>query len=569
MVVASANISAQILTPFEKSKGKSSATLSECLGFYRELQSAHKEWMKISEPLLSGTDLKFHNAGQIKLVCITNFSKKNEKVKILINNAIHPGEPDGVDASMMLARDFILKPGLRKLLDDIEIYIIPVYNTGGALRRGCCSRANQDGPVDYGFRGNALNLDLNRDFIKCDAMETEVFENYFHKIKPQLFIDTHVSDGADYQYTMTLIASQTSRLQNQAMEGFQKNILLPSLFRNMKNAGQEMSPYIDFENEVPDSGIIAFFDSPRYSSGYASLFNCFSFISETHMLKPFDQRVEATYTLLLELIRLAVEKKEALMNTIKEAEKITANQKKIGLHWAFDTLHYDWLVYKGYEAYYQKSELTGLPQLYYNEAKPFTKTIPYYNGYAITKSIDYPIAYVMPYEWYSKLNLQRYNLNIKIIHDTTIRLTAYTNVQYTLHKNPYEGNIAAIMDSMQRTRLEQTLNGYWVIIPLGQNLRYQRFLVEALEPESPDGFFAWGKMYSFVQQKEGFSDYVWDKKAYQIYLQDSVVRNDFNKLRASDDKFVKNKNAQLDYIYHHSTYYENSHLRYPIFRIEN
>src|SRR6185369_11372898 len=118
------------------------------------------------------------------------------------------GEPDGVDASMMLARDLLSKPEMKILLDKVEIYIIPIYNTGGALRRGCCSRANQDGPTEYGFRGNDLNLDLNRDFMKCDALETEVFEKYFHAIKPDFFVDTHVSDGADYQYTMTLVSTQ-------------------------------------------------------------------------------------------------------------------------------------------------------------------------------------------------------------------------------------------------------------------------------------------------------------------------------------------------------------------------
>ena len=525
--------------------------------------------MQISEPEISASDRKYHDAGQIKLIRISNFKLKNEKVKIFINNGIHPGEPDGIDASMMLARDLLIKPELRKLLDQVEVNIIPVYNTGGSLKRGCCSRANQDGPVEYGFRGNSLNLDLNRDFIKCDALETEVFENYFHKVQPHFFIDTHVSDGADYQYTMTLIVSQYQKMQNEAMENFQQNIIVPSLFKGMKNANEEICPYVNFDAELPDSGIVSFFDSPRFSSGYTSLFNCFSFIAETHMLKPFDKRVKSTYTLLLELIKLAATKNKDILNTIKKAVQIRNESYKTALQWQQDTIQFEWIEFKGFEAYYSTSPVTDLPQLYYNVSKPYTKNIKYFNRYLIKKSINYPNAYVMPYEWYKKLNLERYHLNIKIVKDTSITITAYSNLQYTNRKRPYEGNIQAGIDSMQRTNLRQEMEGNYVIIKLNDNLRYRRFLVEALEPESPDGFFAWGKMFSALQQKEGFSDYVWDGRAAQILNADPQLQKEFKELKIKDQKFAEDKDAQLEYIYRHSKYFEPSYLRYPIFRIEN
>ena len=88
---------------------------------------------------------------------------------------------------------------------------IPQYNVGGASRRNCCTRANQDGPEGYGFRGNAANLDLNRDFIKMDSRNAEAFVALFRAMDPDVFVDTHTSNGADYPYTMTLITTQEDK----------------------------------------------------------------------------------------------------------------------------------------------------------------------------------------------------------------------------------------------------------------------------------------------------------------------------------------------------------------------
>jgi hypothetical protein len=130
---------------------------------------------------------------------------------LLINNGIHPGEPCGIDASMIFARNILQTAMLDSVLDKMVIVIIPVYNIGGCLNRSSTSRANQNGPDSYGFRGNAKNYDLNRDFIKADAANTRSFYTVFKKWDPDIFVDTHTSNGADYQYTMTLIATQIDK----------------------------------------------------------------------------------------------------------------------------------------------------------------------------------------------------------------------------------------------------------------------------------------------------------------------------------------------------------------------
>ena len=65
--------------------------------------------------------------------------------------------------------------------------------------------------MSYGFRGNAANLDLNRDFIKMDSQNAEAFVSMFEAIDPDVFVDTHTSNGADHPYTMTLITTQADK----------------------------------------------------------------------------------------------------------------------------------------------------------------------------------------------------------------------------------------------------------------------------------------------------------------------------------------------------------------------
>jgi hypothetical protein len=195
---------------FEKSNGLESATYFEAIDWYKNLD-------KVSPQVLL-KQMGMTDAGYpLHVVLVSSDGKfdagqwhKQNKAVILINNGIHPGEPDGIDASMLLLRDIVTKK--IKLPDNVCLAFIPVYNIGGCLNRGSTSRANQNGPTEYGFRGNAQNLDLNRDFTKNDSKEAKAFAQIFHLLDPDILIDNHVSDGADYQHTMTLLTTQYDKL---------------------------------------------------------------------------------------------------------------------------------------------------------------------------------------------------------------------------------------------------------------------------------------------------------------------------------------------------------------------
>ena len=280
-----------ITTKFEQTNGTQSPTYYEIVDWWKKLD---QQSAKIKMLPMGMTDAGF----PLHLVVVSNdgdynfesIHKKNKRI-ILINNGIHPGEPDGIDASMLLARDIVTNK--YKLPPNVVLAIIPVYNIGGCLNRSANYRIDQNGPEEKGFRGNSQNLDLNRDFIKCDSKDARAFAEIFHLTDPDVFVDNHVSDGADYQHIMTLLTSQHNKLGG-VMGDYLDKEFEPALYTLMKEKGYDLVPYVNSFGDTPEDGWPEYWDSPRYSSGYATLWNSFAFMPETHMLKPYEQRVRST-----------------------------------------------------------------------------------------------------------------------------------------------------------------------------------------------------------------------------------------------------------------------------------
>ena len=271
---------------------------------------------------------------------------------LLINNGIHPGESCGIDASI----EFSKKVLDSDLNDDLLIAIIPVYNVGGALNRGKYFRANQNGPLYHGFRGNAQNLDLNRDFIKADALNTLSFYAIFHALKPHVFIDTHTSNGADYQYTISFISTQKDKL-NPILADHMTNEMEPYLYADMKDRKWELTPYVNVFGRTPDDGFSAFLETPRFASGYTTLFNCIGFITETHMLKPYEDRVLSTLAFLESMNAYLQEHSKQVFELREQAERADRELKLMDINWVLDSSDHRSLNFKGYAYSYDSSAL--------------------------------------------------------------------------------------------------------------------------------------------------------------------------------------------------------------------
>lgn len=489
---------------------------------------------------------------------------KQNKAVILINNGIHPGEPDGIDASMMLVRDIVINK--IKLPGNVALAFIPVYNIGGCLNRNSYSRANQNGPKEYGFRGNAQNLDLNRDFTKSDSKNAKSFAQIYHFVDPDILIDNHVSDGADYQHTMTILTTQYNKLGAE-LGGWLKNKFEPQLYKSMADKGWDMVPYVSFETAGPEKGMVMFYDSPRYSSGYTTLFQTIGFMPETHMLKPYKQRVLSTYSFSETMIEKASLNAKELIAERKKARQQVSAQKSFALKWNVDTSKYSYVTFKGYEQAYKPSDATGLSRMYYDRTKPFTKQVRFFDTFKPNDIIEAPKAYIIPQGWWTVIDLLKLNgvQMQRFTKDTIIDVQAYHIDDYKSYPKPYEKHHKnmAVKTSVMNQQV-RFLKGDYII---WLNQPANRYLVEMLEPTGDDSFFSWNFFDAVLQQKEGYSDYRWDDLAAEVLKNNPGLKAKLEEKKKTDEKFAANASAQLNFIYINSPYYEPSHNRYPVYRL--
>lgn len=551
------------LTPFERNADKNyTASYAEVIAYYQQLSRQYPQLKLIDYGI---TDVGY----PLTLVVLSHdkifnpaIIKSQHKRVLLINNGIHPGEPEGIDASMILARDLLKKDALPK---DVVICLIAVYNIDGCLNRGI-SRINQNGPSAYGFRGNYRNLDLNRDFIKADSKNALAFEQILNTWNPEVFLDNHTSDGADYQYVMTLIETQKDK-QNPLLAAYTSGILSPALYARMKKYGYEMTPYVESEEKSPDSGIVSFLETPRFATGYAAQHNIISYITETHMLKPFDKRVYATYDFMQALIDL-VNRDAIKIGDLKHlADEQVKDQKTFALNWYLDQDHVDNLNFKGFTAGYKKSEVSGLPRLYYDRTRPYTKIIKYYDNYKVSATADKPVAYVIPQAWGKIIELFKLN-NIamyQLAHDTTLGLQMYYITDYRTRAEPYEGHY--LHDSVKLNPVNMEVRFYAGDYVVYANQSLNRYIVETLEPQGVDSFFAWNFFDSVLGEKEYYSAYVYEDVAAAELKRDPALRKKLEDEKASDPKLASSAAAQLDFVYRNSAYFEKTYLRYPVGRI--
>jgi len=550
-------------TQFEKSGGIETGTYAEVINYYQELADAYSS-ITIQEfgETDSGQPLHlviYNRTGELDL----EDSRESNSI-MLINNGIHPGESDGIDATMMLFRDMagdsIASP------KNTIIATIPIYNVGGALNRNSTSRTNQNGPKEYGFRGNARNYDLNRDFIKADTKNAQTFYEIFHHLNPDVFIDNHVSNGADYQYTLTHLFTQHDKLGGNLGNYLQKK-MMPALEDSLKAKDWDITPYVNVFNEVPEKGFSQFMDSPRYSTGYTTLWNTLGMMVETHMLKPYDKRVMGTYELMLSMIKITDAETPIIKELRSKATKKYKTDRSYDLKFEVNKDKPSKREFKGYEGEQITSEVTGKQRLKYNRSQAFSKEIDYYDNFSVTEKIEIPRAYIIPQGWWQVIDRLKMN-NIKmetLEKDTLIDVEVYKIEGFETSETAYEGHYLHKDTKVSKTTEEISFRkGDYVITTFQDGTRY---LLETLEPSAVDSFFNWNFFDTVLQQKEGFSPYVFEDIAKQLLDSDPELKEEFENKKSSDADFRNSWYAQLDWIHKKSSNYEKAHLRYPVFRL--
>jgi len=550
-------------TPFENSGKTETTTYGAAIAYYEALASKYPKARLLTYGATDfGKPLHLLVLSDNKIFDPLTIRKANKRV-LLINNGIHPGEPEGIDASMMLARDLLKTDQLPK---DVVICIIPIYNIDGSFNRSSTSRANQNGPVAYGFRGNSKNYDLNRDFIKTDSKNSAAFQLIYNTWQPEIFVDTHTSNGADYQYVMTLIPTQKDKL-NPVLSTYLTETLVPDLYSAMEKKGYPMIPYVNSIGETPETGITGFIESPRYSTGYTTLHNTIGFMPETHMLKSYDLRVDATYKLLEAYVKI-VERDAKLIGENKlKADQLVVQQQTFALDWKLNESEVHDLPFKGFEAGQKPSAVSGTDRLYYDRTKPYTKTIKEWNKFEPATTVEKPVAYIIPKAWDRVIGLLKLN-NVKLAAlktDAKIAVESYYINDLKTSSRPYEGHY--LHSAVKVRPVKQTLQYYAGDFVVYVNQPGNRYIVETLEPQATDSFFNWNFFDSILDQKEHYSAYVFEDTAAQLLKSDPNLKAKLEAKKAADAEFAKNGAAQLDFVYKNSDYYEKTHNRYPVARL--
>jgi hypothetical protein len=553
-------------TKFEKTEGKETSEYKDIIEYYEKLAD---EYSQISLFYFGQTDsgkplhlVVYSEEGIYNVEEITS-SKKN---RILINNGIHPGESDGIDASMLLLRDIVQNNSLQKKYKNSLIAVIPVYNVGGALNRNSHTRANQNGPVSYGFRGNARNFDLNRDFIKQDTKNAAAFAEIFHTVNPDVFIDNHVSNGADYQYAITHLFTQHNKLGGN-LGLFLENEMRPQIEKSLKEKGLIITPYVNVWGNTPEAGFSQFFDSPRYSTGYTTLFHTLGLMVETHMLKPYKMRVQQTYDLLFSALDFTEGNSRKIKNLRTKAVQEILKNKTYPISYAIDRENPTTLNFKGFEATYIDSKVTSGKRLFYDRTKPFEKEIKYYNNFLPEKEVTIPKAYILQQGWHKIIDRLENNHIVfsRFKKDTIITVEVNHIKSYKTRKTAYEGHYLHYNTEVSKSTKEVTFRTGDLYIPTNQN--GVRYLIETLEAAATDSFFNWNFFDTILQQKEGYSAYVFEDIAAEFLAKNPEIQKIFDNKLKNDATFAKNPRAQLDFIYQKTPHYEPAHLCLPVFKL--
>ena len=494
--------------------------------------------------------------------------KAQGKSVLLINNGIHPGEPAGIDASLQFADDILRnKNGIASLLNSTVIVIIPAYSIGGLLHRSAFNRSGQTTPFETGFRGNAANLDLNRDFTKCDSENAKTFAKIFQKWDPDVFLDTHTTNGSDHQYSVTLIAPQPDMFPP-TQEKFLREKLIPELFSKMKQGEYELIPYVSWMYRDPKRGIKMTQESARYSSGFASLFNCYGMMTENHVYKVYADRVKSCYQFIEVLANFTSENATEIIESRKNGFEESVSAKMHTINFELDTTIFRELEFKGYEVdENQISPVTGLKRFGYDNLKPYTNTIKYFDVYNGTEKVEIPEYYILPQAWKSVVD--RLILNgvefQRLQNDTVIEVEVYYIDEFSNAKRPYNGhyfhNEVTIRSEIQK------INYYAgdLIIPVRQ--KRIKYLIEMLEPKARDSFFRWNFFDNILDSREYFSSYGFEENALKYLNEHSEFKKEFMEKQKSDSIFVKSHRAQMAYIYYNTEWAEETYKRYPVARV--
>jgi hypothetical protein len=498
-------------------------------------------------------------------------ARRAGKAVILIQACIHAGEPDGKDAGLALLRDIAVTKTLPGLLKNLVVLFIPIYNTDGHERVSPYNRINQKGPAEMGWRTTSTYQNLNRDYMKADTPETRSWLALWNRWKPDLFIDCHVTDGADYQYNITYQHEHHAGVAESVL-AWEKRVIDERVAPATEAAGNTVSWYLEFiDNRDLTKGIRDFNGSPRFSTGYTPIRNRPGILIETHMLKPYRPRVIGTYDFLRFTLAEVSRDPESLLKAVREAD-----DKTLADGHAFDPARRYPLDFeltdkatphkiRALESQTEMSDISGAPYVTFG-TRPVEMTVPMYDELRVKTAVAPPLYYIIPVQWSDVIEVLRaHGLNLQTTkEERTIDIESYRFVAVKWAGGPFEGQLMPSFKA-EVVRERRTFPAGSVIVPLAQESA--KVALNLLEPEAPDSLVHWGFFNATFEQKEYAENYILEKLAREMLASNPSLREEFQKKLATDPKFAASPRARLEFFYQRSPYWDKQMNLYPVGRI--
>ncbi|MBI9034566.1 MAG: M14 family metallopeptidase [Bacteroidales bacterium] len=490
---------------------------------------------------------------------------------LLVQAGIHPGESEGTDAGMMLARDLVINKKYAHLLDHVTVLFIPVFNVDGYLRFGPFNRINQNGPKEMGWRCTANNLNLNRDFVKAKTPEMQDWLRFFNLWLPDFFIDCHTTDGADYQYILTY-ALETKGNMDENLTKWQKDKYLPYLEEKMNSNQMPIFPYVSFRNwHDPRSGLYESVSPPMISQGYTAIQNRPGLLIETHMLKPYKPRVESTY----EMIRFTMEVlnrdyyylKKINLLADKWVSSADFRSSKFAVKYTTSMTDSVLVEFKGVEYDIETSDFTSGPWFKYYKDKPKNYLLPLFGQCDASEEVKLPEAYVIPPEWSEVIDhLLIHGVELKRLKtDVVIDVESYKFSNCSWNATPNEGCQMLSKFDIEEIEEERLFPEGSVVVDMNQ--RRARLIAHILEPKAQDSYISWGFFNSIFEQKEYGESYVMETEARKMMIEHPELEREFEAYMKLNPQMRGQQWPMLNWWYQKSLWKDAKMNVYPVGKI--
>jgi hypothetical protein len=479
---------------------------------------------------------------------------------VVFQAGIHSGEIDGLDAGMMLFRDLCTGP-LKSLTNQVDILFIPAINIDGLSRSSDKNRINQRGPEMQGWRSNSLNQNLNRDYSKLDSYEIKSVVELIAAVKPELYVDIHVTDGADYQYDITYGFTGKHGYSPEISSWLENSFKLFA-DQQLSKLGHIPGPLVFLKDEKdPRLGNEFYTFGPRFSHGYGDVRHMPTVLVENHSLKPYRQRVLGTRVLMEAMLQVVAEESKTLRIAMKK--DAISQPNKIPVTWDIAKNSTDSMMFKGMKSILRKSEAAGSEVVSWNAEKLDVK-IPLIQHNQPKTFINRPKFYFIPANRTDiRDRLKSHGIEHRILEsDSLIEVSCirFENFQL-IGKTTNQGRTRMTANSVAFKKKVIYRKGS-LIISTNQPLGILCCLL--LEPDSPDSFFQWGFFGDVAERTEYFEAYAMAPLADEMMKNNPELKAEFDLKCAADEAFRNDQDARLRWWYERSEWSDVNWMVYPI-----